>query len=139
MSFTGRSGKKVDFQFSAGGVVVDGNKVLVIKTKNLQEEVVQTFPKGHIEKREKSEDSAVREVEEETGYRCEIVSLLDNVQYCFRDKGQLVKKTVKWFLMKPIEKIGEPDSEIISVEWLDKNEAKNVLSYKSDRELLKKI
>ena len=139
MSFTGRSGKKVDFQLSAGGVVVDGNKVLVIKTKNLQEEVVQTFPKGHIEKREKSEDSAVREVEEETGYRCEIVSLLDNVQYWFRDKGQLVKKTVKWFLMKPIEKIGEPDSEIISVEWLDKNEAKNVLSYKSDRELLKKI
>ncbi|MFN3966955.1 MAG: NUDIX domain-containing protein, partial [Endomicrobiia bacterium] len=89
--------KKIEFEFSAGGVVVKDKKVLLIKTKNLEGKEVWTFPKGHIEKKEKSTETALREVEEETGYKCEIKSQLDTVEYWFRDKERLVKKRVNWF------------------------------------------
>ncbi|MDI6640810.1 MAG: NUDIX hydrolase [Elusimicrobiota bacterium] len=131
--------KRVEFEFSAGGVVVDNNKVLVIKTKNLKGEKVITFPKGHIEKKEKAVVSAIREVEEETGYKCEILNQLDAVQYWFKDRDRLVKKTVKWFLMKPIKKVKEPSFEVSEIKWLKFDEAKKTLSYRSDKALLEKL
>ena len=130
---------KVEFQFSAGGIIVDGDKVLLIKTENLQGDEVWAFPKGHIEKKETSENTAVREVLEETGYTCEIIRLIDKVKYWFRDGGKLIKKTVKWFLMKPVSKVSEHDSEILNIKWFKVDEAKGILSYKSDKELLEKI
>jgi len=130
--------KKVDFEFSAGGIVVENNKVLLIKTKNLEGKEVWTFPKGHIEKKEKAEETALREVEEETGYKCKIQTQLDTVQYWFKDKERLVKKTVKWFLMTPVEKVKEPVWEILETKWLTFDEAKNILSYNSDKKLLEK-
>jgi len=131
--------KKVDFEFSAGGIVIEGKKVLLIKTKNLEGKEVWTFPKGHIEKKEKSEETAIREVEEETGYKCKIQTKLDTVQYWFKDNERLVKKTVKWFLMTPIEKVKEPGWEVLETKWLTFDEAKKILSYNSDKKLLEKI
>src|SRR5262245_46288324 len=97
---------KARFEFSAGGVVQDGDKLLLVKVENLEGKLAWTFPKGHIEKDEKAPDAALREVEEETGYRCEILKPFDKVQYWFKRDGQLVKKTVTWYLMKPLEKTG---------------------------------
>ncbi len=55
-------------QFSAGGIVIkrsNGTKVLLIKDRFGK----WTWPKGHIEKGETSEDAALREITEETGLR----------------------------------------------------------------------
>src|SRR4051794_22397561 len=103
-----RSGKTV-FEFSAGGIVQDGDKLLMVQVENLEKLRLWTFPKGHIEKDETPEQAALREVEEETGFRCEIVGPLEKVQYWFKRDGQLTKKTVAWFLMKALEKTGEHD------------------------------
>src|SRR5579859_6371895 len=104
---------KSRFEFSAGGVVQDGTNLLMVKVQNLEGVQIWTFPKGHIEKGEKAPQAALREVQEETGYLCEIVRPFERVQYYFRRDDQLTKKTVTWFLMKPVKKTGVHDPEEI--------------------------
>jgi ADP-ribose pyrophosphatase YjhB (NUDIX family) len=129
------------FEFSAGGIVAEGTRVLLVRTKNLNGEEVWTFPKGHIEKKEKAAEAALREVIEETGYSCEIINKIGSVEYFFKDKGELIKKTVQWFLMKPLPagKTREPDSEIDEVKWVEIKQADKLLSYDSDKKTLKNI
>jgi bis(5'-nucleosidyl)-tetraphosphatase len=132
--------EKVCFEFSSGGVVRDGEKLLLVKVENLEGKLAWTFPKGHIEKGEKAPEAALREVEEETGYRCEIVKPFDKVQYWFKKDEQLIKKNVVWFLMKPLEKTGEPDpEEIMETRWVSMDEAKELVRYKSDKQILAKL
>ena len=128
------------FEFSAGGIVQDGHNLLMVKVQNLEGDQLWTFPKGHIERGEKAQEAALREVEEETGYRCEIVKPFERVQYYFRRDDQLTKKTVTWFLMRPLEKTGVHDpEEILEAEWVSMEEAQKRAKYKSDKTLLAKL
>jgi mutator protein MutT len=131
---------KSRFEFSAGGIVQDEGRILMVKVRNLEGKELWTFPKGHIEKGETAKEAAVREVEEETGYRCEILRPFDRVQYYFQRTGEITKKTVTWFLMKPIEKVGALDTEeILETEWVSMEEARNRSVYKSDKQLLARL
>ena len=131
---------KVRLEFSAGGVVQDGENLLMVKVENLEGKRVWTFPKGHIEKGEKAPEAALREVEEETGYRCEILKPFDKVQYWFKREGQLINKTVTWFLMKPLEKTGTHDAEeVLETRWVSMDEAIKLAKYKSDKQILGKL
>jgi 8-oxo-dGTP pyrophosphatase MutT (NUDIX family) len=131
---------KTRFEYSSGGVVRDGSNLLMVKVENLEGELAWTFPKGHIEKGEKARDAALREVEEETGYRCEIIKPFDKVQYWFKRDGQLVKKMVTWFLMKPLKKTGTHDAEeILETRWVPMEEASTIVKYKSDKQILSKL
>jgi 8-oxo-dGTP diphosphatase len=131
---------KARFEFSAGGIVRDGDKLLMVKVENLEGLQIWTFPKGHIEKGETSETAALREVQEETGYRCEIEKPFDRVQYWFKRDDLLTKKTVTWFLMKPIEKTGAFDAdEILETKWVPFDEAVKLAKYKSDKKILAKL
>lgn len=124
-------------EYSAGGVVLDGRKVLLISVKNLRNKKVWTFPKGHIEERETPRQAAVREVEEETGYRCSAIKSLLRATYFFSIGTKKVKKTVKWFLMKPNMKMGKMDySEITGILWVSFKKARTLLSYPTDMELI---
>jgi 8-oxo-dGTP pyrophosphatase MutT (NUDIX family) len=79
-------------------------------------------------------------VEEETGYRCAILKPFDKVEYFFKRDAQLVKKTVTWFLMKPLEKTGTHDAEeILETRWVTLDEASKLAKYKSDKQLLTKL
>lgn len=128
---------KAQFEYSAGGVVRDAEgRFLVVETTDLKGNVVWTFPKGLLRKGERSQEAALREVEEETGYRCRIVGELPKAEYWFRHGGQLVKKTVRWFLMEPVEQTGSHDWEVRSVAWLSPEEALARLTYASDRDLV---
>ena len=130
-------------EFSAGGVVFDEKerKVLMILVENLSGKKVWTFPKGHIEEGESKEQTALREVEEEAGWRTKIVKPLGDVTYYFKDKdGTLIKKTVFWYLMEPVEKseVKTPD-EVIDVKWFPIDEAKKVAVYDSDKRMLREL
>jgi len=129
----------VEFEFSAGGIVKRNSDVLLIKTKDLKGEQVWTFPKGKIEKGESFKEAALREVIEETGYKCKIKDDLDEVRYFFKRKGKLVIKKVKWFLMVPQEKKEEPGFEVFETLWTGYSESKALLKYKSDLMLLDKV
>jgi 8-oxo-dGTP pyrophosphatase MutT (NUDIX family) len=124
-------------QFSAGGLVVDDQgRVLLIRARDLRDRAVWTLPKGALTSGETSVDAAVREVCEETGYRCEVVRELEAVTYWFQRDGRRIRKTVRWFLMRPLEKVGEHDGEVDEVAWVDRDEALGRLRYESDRRLL---
>lgn len=131
---------KTKFEFSAGGIVQQDGNLLMVKVKNLEGVIAWTFPKGHIEKGEKAPEAAIREVEEETGYLCEIVEQFEKVEYFFKRDAQLVKKSVTWFLMKPLRKTGLHDpEEIIETSWVTMAEAETLAKYKSDKQLLSKL
>lgn len=127
-------------EYSAGGIVQDGDKLLVVRVQNREGQIRWTFPKGHLEPGETEEQAALREVEEETGYKCEIIKHFERVQYFFQRPGELVDKNVSWFLMKPLAKVGTHDAEeILEVEWVSPAEAGQRVTYTSDLQLLAKL
>jgi diadenosine hexaphosphate hydrolase (ATP-forming) len=126
--------------FSTGGVVWDlsQKKVLLILVENLSGAHVWTFPKGHPEPGESDTEAALREVREETGWRCEVTKTITDVHYFYTHNKVTYDKTVRWFLMKPVEKVGEFDpEEVIEVRWASPIEATKLISYGSDKDLLK--
>jgi 8-oxo-dGTP pyrophosphatase MutT (NUDIX family) len=124
-------------EFSAGGVVVDDHgRILLIRARDLRNRAVWTLPKGALAAGESNEEAALREVREETGYRCEVVRELPAVTYWFQRDGRRVRKTVHWYLMRPLEKVGDHDHEVDEVRWVDRDEALTRLRYDSDRKLV---
>ena len=121
----------------AGGLVFDDEgRVLLIRARDLRNQPVWTLPKGALNPGETSIDAALREVQEETGYRCELVRELTPVTYWFQRDGRRIRKTVRWYLMRPLAKVGEHDHEVDEVLWADRADAQARLRYDSDRRLL---
>ena len=127
-------------EVSAGGVVIGHAGLLLIKVKNLQGQVVWTFPKGHLEAGETAEDAAVREVQEETGWRCKILGPLLDVEYPFMRQGRKVMKTVHWYRMEAEDRVGEWDpEEVLDCRWCLLEEAKSLVTYPSDIKIIDRI
>lgn len=126
--------------FSTGGVVWNAvdKEILLIKVENLSGSRVWTFPKGHPEKNETDEAAALREVVEETGWRCEVIKSIMDVNYIYVHDKTTFRKTVRWFLMRPLEQTGQFDpEEVLEVRWATPAEAEELITYKSDKDLLK--
>lgn len=124
-------------EVSAGGLVTRAGKVLLVRMKNLRSELVWTFPKGHLEDRESPREAALREVQEESGWRCEIRGVLPTVRYSFLREGRKVDKKVHWYWMRPLSKRGGPDpEEIFGMKWLTFDRAEELLGYPADFRLL---
>ncbi len=124
-------------EFSCGGVVLDGRKVLLVQVKNLKGKKIWTFPKGHIEAGETPRQAALREVLEETGYKAIIVRPMMRVKYAFTFQGNYVKKMVQWYLMKKLGRIGKHDaSEILAIRWVSLLKAHELVQYPSDIRLV---
>ena len=102
--------------------------------------MVWTFPKGHPEKGESDEDAALREVREETGWECRVVKPLIDVDYFYTHGKVKTHKTVRWFLMEPLKQIGGFDPvEIVECAWMNPQEARQNVTYDSDKKLLDAI
>jgi len=121
---------------AAGGVVYRKTRkgkirVLVVHRQQYDD---WTLPKGKADDAESPEETAVREVLEETGKRCRIVAPLGATRY--RVQGGV--KEVHWFAMKPL-----PDSpgftknaEVDQIKWLSRRKLLERLTYEQDRELI---
>ena len=124
-------------EFSCGGVILDGRKVLLVQVKNLKGKKIWTFPKGHIEAGETPRQAALREVLEETGYKAAIIRPMIRVKYAFTFQGNYIKKMVQWYLMKKLGRIGKHDaSEILSIRWVSLLKAHELVQYPSDVRLV---
>jgi 8-oxo-dGTP diphosphatase len=128
------------FEFSSGGVVYkrEDNQTLILVAQHSQHHG-WVFPKGligdHI-KNEAKEDTAVREVEEETGAKGKIIRPLTPVEFRYVYKGEKIRKTVYPFLMEYLSgDITKHDYEMESVEWLPESEVENKLTYESDKKV----
>ncbi|MBM3283528.1 NUDIX domain-containing protein [Candidatus Gottesmanbacteria bacterium] len=133
-------------EFSAGGIVY---KRKALSGKQKDNDVVWliaqhsqhkgwVFPKGLIgdsKKGESSEETAVREVKEETGVEANIVKKLKKpATYFYVWQGEKRFKTVYYFLMEYISgDIKNHDFEMSQVEWLPTVEVEKRLTYKSDK------
>ena len=98
------------------------------------------FPKGHIEPGEDAQETARRELEEETGISQ--ISFLDGyketLRYFFRQKGIGIFKVVIYFLAETTQSEVALSSEHIGFEWLPYETALERLTFKNSRDLLVK-
>ncbi len=121
-------------EFSAGGVLFKGDEVLLIKNPSGK----WTFPKGNIEEGERPEDTAVREVEEETGIKGKIVKPLGDIKYWYMLKGERIFKKVVYYLMEYEGGEPLPSWEVQDARFFPAEEVKKLLKYKGDREIFKR-
>jgi len=123
---------------AAGGVIVRHTprgemRVLLVHRPHRED---WTFPKGKLEAGESHERCALREVEEETGLRCELDEELPSTYYTdSRDRP----KRVRWWRMEPVEGEFAPSDEVDEIRWLTREEAGRLLSYDRDQALLEAL
>ena len=103
---------------AAGGVVLNGSgELLMILSRGHWD-----LPKGHVESGEKGCEAALREVEEETGLRCEIVgeSPLAHTWHAYDTYGRWELKRTEWWAMRPIGGELKPQTEegIVEACWI---------------------
>ncbi len=128
------------FEFSAGGIVYKrSNKSVQILLAQHSQHHGWVFPKGLIgdhKKGEKKEETALREVKEETGVVGKIIKGLEPISYWYFWEGEKIKKTVYYFLMEyESGDIKDHDFEMENVEWLTKSEVLERLTYPSDKKV----
>ena len=121
---------------AAGGVVVrrkrGRRRVAVVHRPKYMD---WSLPKGKLERGEDFEQAALREVEEETGFRCEPISELPEVSYLDRKAR---RKLVRYWLMRPLSGRFEPHGEVDELRWVTRPEAEELLTYPHDVDLVRK-
>jgi 8-oxo-dGTP diphosphatase len=106
-----------------------GDQVLVVHRPRYDD---WTFPKGKLDPGESDEAAAVREVEEETGYRCVLGAELPSTHYVDA-RGR--PKRVRYWLMRIVDGEFIANREVDEIRWLPADEAATVLTYEHDRAL----
>lgn len=98
------------------------------------------FPKGNIEKGEKTEETVEREIEEETGIKdIEFIpDFKEQINYFYKKEGKTIYKTVIFFLAKTKTKEVKLSWEHQDFEWLPCEKALRRLTFKTTKETLKK-
>lgn len=129
-------------EFSAGGIVFNNRgQVLLIKVGAMQDKSTKYWelPKGHIDAGESSKEAAIREIDEETDIKAEIIEKIGDSKYTSTFRGEKIFKIVTYFLMKYVGGDPKPqEGEIEEVKWVDLEEALKLLSFSADKTLLKK-
>ena len=126
---------------SAGGIVVryeSGQPSLVVGSRRRERDGrTWTLPKGTPHAGESREETAIREVEEETGLRVRITGPLDSIEYWFVQSGTRIHKTVHYFLMEPIGgDLARHDHEFDEVRWIPFDHASTMLTFETERALV---
>ena len=133
--------EKREEEIAAGGIILSFDetgpaRVLLVHRPKYDD---WSFPKGKAEEGERPEETALREVKEETGLDCRILLRLDPVRYEYRSrKGSLRDKVVHYYLMRPEAGRQQtvPNAEVDLFEWLEVSQASARLSYEADRSAL---
>jgi 8-oxo-dGTP pyrophosphatase MutT (NUDIX family) len=126
---------------SAGGIVVSADRerpsLVVGMRRRGRDAVTWTLPKGTPDPGETIEETALREVAEETGLQVRIVEPLGSIEYAFVQDGTRIRKTVHYFLMEPTGgDLARHDAEFERVRWVPFDEAGGLLSFATERELV---
>jgi 8-oxo-dGTP pyrophosphatase MutT (NUDIX family) len=126
---------------SAGGIVIRqeaGILQLVVGRRRRDRDLVTwTLPKGTPIAGETTEQTALREVAEETGLHVRIVAPLESIQYTFVQRGTRIHKTVHYFLMEPTGgDLSAHDHEFEDVAWVALDDAPGLLTFETERALV---
>ncbi len=126
-------------EISAGGVVVFGNAVLLLRKYNGD----YVLPKGKREKGESLQDTAEREVLEEAKVKARVLEYIDKIQYQFhhpRMKDERVHKTVHWYLMesKSIECSPQREEGFVEAIFVHWDKVAALARYEDEKRIIEK-
>ncbi len=123
---------------SCGAVVYrkgkDGLEILVIQHKNGGH---WAFPKGHVEKNETDEETAFREIWEETGLKVKLDTGFRQI-VTYSPKADTMKDVV-YFAGKagPDDKVKAQEKEVDDIRWKRPKDAEALVTYQNDKDVLK--
>ncbi len=130
-------------EVSAGGVIYrrreDRAEVALIHTGKRW-----GLPKGHVEAGERVEETAVREVREETGLLGKLDRKLGQISYSYRDKSRggrpvRIAKRVTFFLLEYLEgEVHGHDYEVEEARWFPLSEALAKLSFATEQRMMRR-
>ncbi len=119
----------------------DGGKQDGKKTPQSRgQEIRWSLAKGTPDSGESLEETALREVREETGLEVEIQEPIKSIDYWFAERGGEVRyhKTVHFYLMVPVGgDIALHDPEFDLVQWFPSDEALKTMKYANEAEVLR--
>ena len=122
---------------AAGGVVTDGDRVLVLRRPGRAE---VRLPKGHIDPGETAVVAALRETAEESGYSgLAIIADLGELVVDFVYKGHQIRRSERYFLMKltPETIVASAEAQFVPA-WLSWTAAQNELTFAAERTWLQR-
>ncbi len=101
-----------------------------------------SIPKGHVESGETLEQTAIREIGEETGLKAiKILSKLDKIHFFYRMNNKLIFMTNFVYLIESTDPeevlIPEKSEGIIDVQWFEAEQAYDILEYKATKVILR--
>ena len=126
---------------SAGGIVIraagDVLQLVIGRRRRERDGSTWTLPKGTPIPHESTEETAIREVGEETGLEVRIVRPFESIEYWFHQSGTRIHKTVHYFLMEPTGgDLARHDREFDAVRWATFDEAAHLLTFETERALV---
>ena len=125
---------------SCGGVVIFRGKILLLykNIKNKYEGWV--LPKGTVEAGETHEQTALREVLEESGSKAYIVTYVGHSGYSFSVPEDVVEKEVHWYLMGTDSYYSKPQKEEYFADsgFYKYHEAWHLLKFANEKQILEK-
>jgi len=135
-SSRGRPVRPGDLVLAAGGIVLRQPRpgqwqVAVVHRPSPRND--WSLPKGKVDSGETLEACALREVEEETGFRCRVLGVVGTTEYVDR-RGR--PKEVTYWMMEVVEGDFAANEEVDELRWMELEMARRALSYEHDRRLL---
>ena len=125
---------------SCGGVVIHDGKVLLLYKNQNGRYMGWVLPKGTVEPGETYQQTALREVKEETNSDAEIVKYIGKTQYTFRGNEDIVSKTVHWYLMVTDSFDCKPQAEEFFVDagFYKQHEASYLLKFHDEKQIMRR-
>lgn len=124
---------------SCGGIVIYKWKILLLYKNQNGKYAGWVLPKGTVENGETFKDTALREVNEETGSVPRIIKYISKSQYSFKGDTDTVNKTVHWYLMSAGSFYCKPQKEefFMDAGFYKFHEAYHLLKFKDEKQMLK--
>lgn len=125
---------------SSGGVVIFRGKILLLYKNYRNKYEGWVFPKGTVEKNEELNETALREVEEESGVKASIVKYVGKSEYTFCVPNDIVNKQVHWYLMIADSYYSKPQHEEYFYDsgYYKYHEAYHLLKFPNEKQILEK-
>ena len=127
--------------FSAGGVVIrhghDGPELVLGLRRGERRHPTWSLPKGTPDGDETPEETALREVNEETGLEVRILGTIGDIHYRFVRDGCRIDKTVHYYLMEATGgDLADHDHEFDVVRWVPVGEAEELMRVPTERDIV---
>lgn len=125
---------------SCGGVVIFRGKILLLYKNYRNKYEGWVFPKGTVEAGEELDETALREVEEESGVKASIVKYVGKSEYTFTTPTDIVSKQVHWYLMIADSYYSKPQNEeyFFDSGYYKYHEAYHLLKFPNEKQILDK-